>query len=141
MSSTTREDLVAVVDSGSVFDVATPIISLAPPAPGCALYGRYYTRAKKAWLVGKFLGMKFDGSNEEATDNLNLELKELWRPRTLECSFIFFLFWFWNTCLVFNLIFFVNKILDRFGFGHHMIEHAIETKSRFQRSPTNTTLH
>lgn len=42
----------------------------------CSGSGAYFTRAQKAWSVGKFAGLSFPGSDEEAVRGLAKELEE-----------------------------------------------------------------
>lgn len=37
--------------------------------------GRYFTRATKVWLLGKVLGLEFDGTDAQAVEGLDRELK------------------------------------------------------------------
>lgn len=58
-------------NSEEISNAPTPA---SPPSP-C---GPYFTRATKAWFLGKYAGLVFPGSDEEAIRGLAEELKESW---------------------------------------------------------------
>lgn len=41
------------------------------------MFGGYFTRAKKVWLVGKLSRLEFPGSDEEPIRGLEEELREM----------------------------------------------------------------
>lgn len=73
--------ILVVVDGGGFSSGAImPLLSSIPLVLRSALCGGYWMRAKKAWLVGKFVGLMFDGGNEAAIDDLEKKMNEWCKP-------------------------------------------------------------
>lgn len=73
-------DFVAVDGGSCAFGAITPSVPSTSLVPGSALGGGYGTRVKKAWLVGKFVGLTCDSQDEMTICDLENKMKEWWQP-------------------------------------------------------------
>ncbi|XP_057455141.1 uncharacterized protein LOC130746511 [Lotus japonicus] len=60
--------------------LVNPLASSSVPDLGTVSRGRFFTRAKKAWLLGKVVGMVFEGSDIEAIQGLEKVFEEHFVP-------------------------------------------------------------